>query len=144
MAVTDECWTMHMAKDRRDWSRALFYVGLALLVCHELDAVARLEWRMLPILNLLSDDAGYAAFVTLHAPVLAAVFWLAGHRSDTIRYRSQMAIDLFLVVHAGLHYWLSDHESYEFRGLLSNTLIYGGSAVGLTHFVLSQRKSSNN
>lgn len=136
-------WKTPMRKDHSDWSHALFYVGLALLVCHELDAVARHEWRLLPILNELSDDTGYAAFVALHVPILAALFWLAGHRSDTIRYRSQVTIDLFLLVHAGLHFLLSSQAHYEFSGVVSNTLIYSGSAVGLAHLVLSLRKPSD-
>ncbi len=131
-----------MTKNRSHWSDAVFAVGLALLVCHELDAVARHEWRLLPFLDQLSDDVGRAVFVLLHIPLLVALFWLTGHRTDTIRHRSRVAVDLFLVVHGGLHGLFSAHESYEFTGLVSNLLIYGGSAVGLAHIALSLRNRS--
>jgi len=121
---------------RSGWIYALFCIGFALLVCHELDAVARHEWRLLPVLNLLPDQAGYFAFVILHVPVFAALFWLTGHTSSIIRTRSQMALDAFLIIHAGLHFALSGHALYEFDNQLSNALIFGGAAAGLAHLVL--------
>ena len=48
----------------------LFYLGFSLLACHELDAVARHEWRLLPVLNKLNDDSGLIVFVLLHIPCL--------------------------------------------------------------------------
>jgi len=115
------------------WLHGLFYLGLALLSCHELDAVARHEWRLLPGLNLLDDGAGQAAFVLLHVPVFALLFWLTGHRTDTVRRRSQLAVDAFLVLHAVAHFALSGHELYEFQGPVAAITIYGGALVGAVH-----------
>ena len=41
----------------------LFHLGLGTLFTHELDAVANHEWRVLPLLCRLPDDAGMVVFV---------------------------------------------------------------------------------
>ncbi len=114
----------------------LFYLGLALLTCHELDAVARHEWRLLPGLNGLDDELVVTAFVLLHIPIFVALFWLSGHRSDTVRLRSQLAIDAFLLIHALMHFAMADHALYEFSPPVETITIYGGALVGLTHAIL--------
>jgi hypothetical protein len=122
-----------------DWRHILFYVGLSLLICHELDAVARTEWRLLPGLSLLDDQAGYFWFVALHLPLFVLIFWATGHRRPVLRRRSQLAVDLFLVGHATAHFLLSGHEHYLFEGVLEWSSVYGGAAVGALHAVLLLR-----
>jgi hypothetical protein len=115
----------------------VFFIGFALLVCHELDAVAQAEWRLLPILEHLPDDQAFRAFVALHVPLFAILFWLTGHRSTLIRLRSQLAVDAFMVIHVGLHALFVDHEHYAFHSVLSESLIYGAGLFGLLHLTLS-------
>lgn len=117
----------------------MFFSGLALLLCHELDAVAQTEWRLLPILSLFDDEMGYTLFVALHAPLLAVLLWLTGNSEARIRLRSQQAVDAFLIIHVGLHLWYTDHALYTFHSLLSETFIFGGGAVGLAHLALTLR-----
>ena len=131
-----------MKRGRSDWIDILFYVGLALLVCHELDAVARHEWRLLPLLNMLSDEIAQIAFIIAHVPLFAAIFWLVGHHSFIIKRRSRVAADGFLVVHAVLHVLLSDNELYEFEAPLEGLLIYGGAVVGLAHLLVLRRSQT--
>lgn len=127
------------------WIDFLFFVGLALLVCHELDAVAQSEWRLLWVLGNLPEQTARTAFVALHVPLFAVLFWLTGSSARRIRLVSQAAVDAFLVIHAGLHWRLNDHEFYTFHSALSELLIFGGGAVGLAHLVvlLSRRSLSN-
>lgn len=47
----------------------VIYLGLALLFTHELDSMPNHEWRILPILNSLSDAMGEWFFVVAHVPI---------------------------------------------------------------------------
>jgi hypothetical protein len=67
----------------------LFFTGLAFLLCHELDAVAQAEWRLLPILSGMNDGDAYAVFVALHIPLFALVLWWTGSTALRTRRRSQ-------------------------------------------------------
>ncbi|MCW9035433.1 MAG: hypothetical protein OQJ97_14535 [Rhodospirillales bacterium] len=127
----------------KNYSELVFFTGFALLICHELDAVAQSEWRLLPFLNQLADDLAYVVFVALHIPLFAILIWLVGHQSIHIRLRSQIGVDIFLIVHACLHWILSNHELYTFHSLLSEFLIFGGGAVGLFHMVILKRTRQN-
>ena len=118
------------------WIDFVFFLGLALLVCHELDAVARSEWRLLWVLGNLPEQTASGAFIALHVPLFAMLFWLTGNTAWQIRRVSQVAVDGFLLIHAGLHWRLIDHEFYAFHSSLSKWLIFGGAAVGLAHLVL--------
>lgn len=131
-----------MTNNLHGWPDAVFAVGLALLIGHELDAVAHHEWRLLPMLDLLSDDLGRVVFVLCHVPLLAVLFWLTGHRSERLRHRSRLGVDFFLILHGGLHVLYSGHESYAFDAPVSILLIFGGSAIGLVHVVLMMRRRS--
>ena len=125
-----------MAIHYRHLSEAVFFLGFAVLACHELDAVAQSEWRLLPILGALPDNVSYNAFIVGHIPIFAVLVWLVGHQSPTVRWRSRLGLDLFLVFHAGLHWLMSDHALYAFETPLSIGLIYGGGAIGLLHMAV--------
>ncbi len=114
----------------------LFYTALALLFTHELDAVQRREWRLLFGLRRLDDQRGFELFTLLHVPLFAVLLWLAAHSSPAVRLAFQVGMDLFLIIHAGLHKQLDQRALYEFNNPLSAVLIYGAGAVGLTHLVL--------
>lgn len=118
---------------RRGFRDLVFFAGFAVLACHELDAVAQSEWKLLPVLNTLPDETAYSVFVIAHIPIFAALMWLAGHSSVIVRRRAQLGIDAFLVVHAGMHALMSGHSLYLFHSPLSSFLIYGGALVGLAH-----------
>jgi len=119
----------------------LFFTGLAFLLCHELDAVAQAEWRLLPFLSEMNDGDAYVVFVLLHVPLLALVLWWTGTTAPRARHRSQLLVDAFLVIHAGLHTALRSHEDYTFHTTLSDVCIYGAAALGLIHAALSIRSA---
>ncbi|MEM7434783.1 MAG: DUF6713 family protein [Myxococcota bacterium] len=120
----------------------LFFTGLALLLCHELDAVAQSEWRLLPYLSTLPDGEAYTLFVLLHIPLFALLLWWAGSLSAKVRKRTQLTIDAFMVFHAGLHFALRHQADYTFHSTLSEMCIFGAGAVGLLHAVLRIRQAS--
>jgi len=118
---------------------ALYYLGLAALFSHEMDAVMHSEWRQLYFLRTLSDPAAYTVFVALHLPAFAAILWLSHHRKEALRGWFRLVFSAFLAVHAVLHFRSSGSPDYEFEGILSNTLIYSAAAFGFAHVALSLR-----
>jgi hypothetical protein len=81
----------------------LFYLGLATLFTHELDAVANHEWRIMPVLRSLPEEIAITAFVMLHVPMFAVLLVLVFSASDRIRRFSRIGVGAFLLAHAGLH-----------------------------------------
>lgn len=108
-----------------------------MLACHELDAVAQAEWRLLPILKNVSDEVAYPAFVFIHIPMFALLLWWTGSTSPRVRIRAQLAVDIFMVLHVGLHMAFRGHEHYTFFSTPSLVWILGAGAVGLTHAMLA-------
>ncbi len=125
-----------LAKQHSGALHILFYLGLALLACHELDAVFRHEWRILPGLSLLSDSIGRTTFILGHIPIFVLLFWLTGHQSKRVRIRSQLSIDAFLIVHAAAHYLMRHHPLYEFEPPVETITVFGGGLIGLVHAML--------
>lgn len=120
--------------------RLLFCLVLALFIGHELDAVWRNEWRMLPGFWLLPEREAQIAFVLAHVPLLTGVFWLTSHPHDRLRFIGQLTIDLLLAVHAAVHYALSGHPLYEFQPPVEWVTVYGAGLAGLLHAVLLTQK----
>lgn len=121
------------SRDRLD---LLFWLAMAFLLCHELDAVAQHEWRLLPILSGLSDEAAYPWFVLLHAPFFALLFWASGSRAPTLRRRSQLVLDGLFLVHGILHFLLRGDELAPFDTVTSQISIYGAALAGSLHGAL--------
>ncbi len=114
-----------------DLNSVSFYVALALLATHEIDAVKRQEWRLLPILKKLDDEAGFWWFTALHIPIYALFFaWV-----DVGLFR--VTLSTFCIIHAGLHWLLRKAPHYQFSGGLSNGLIYGAAVCGAIYIVLN-------
>ena len=118
----------------------IFWTGFAFLLAHELDAVAQSEWRLLPLLNLLTDETAYKTFVALHVPIVVLLIWLFTHPSTIVRWRSRLALDAFLCAHALVHWLMSGDAEYTFHSPLSEAMIYGGGAVGLIHILMQVRR----
>ncbi len=114
----------------------MFYAVLALLITHELDAVQRHEWRLLPVLRGLPEVAGFQAFTLLHVPLFIFFFWLMGHLSPQVRQTFQIWLAAFAVVHVGLHWLFRHHPEYEFHNPLSRFLILGAGLAGIAYIGL--------
>ncbi len=116
-------------------SHPFFFLGFALLLVHEMDAVRLGEWRIFPLLRSLRDEAGYAAFAALHVPIyallLAGLFGGGGASSALI-----VGMDAFFVVHVALHVVFRNHPENRFGSAFSWSLIAGSGACGLVDLVI--------
>ena len=113
-----------------------FYLAFSGLLAHELDAVHKHEWRLLFLLRKMPDESARQAFVLIHIPVIAVLLWLISYPDEPVGYWTVVSLDLFMVVHAVLHWRLSNHPNYEFRTTHSRLLIYGPAALALIHLSL--------
>ena len=114
----------------------LFYLAFATLVAHELDAVHKHEWRLLFVLRTMPDDSARRAFVLIHIPLFATLFWLLAYPVESTQFWTMLSLDVFMMVHAGLHWRLSDHPRYEFHELYSRFIIHGTAALAAAHLFL--------
>ena len=113
----------HRASRADAW---LFPALFAILLAHELDAVAQHEWRLLYVLRSLPDPVAQDAFVLLHVPLVAFLAWAGWHANAAVRTATRLGVAAFTVVHAGLHWRLSGDPLYTFHDPASVLLIYGG------------------
>ncbi len=118
----------------------VYYLGVSLLFTHELDAVLHSEWKLLFVLRSLDGDVASSAFIVLHLPLFVLFFWLGHHVNDKVQQIFRLAVAAFLVIHALLHFSLSEEAAYEFHGALSNALIYSAAAAGLLYGFLAYRQ----
>ena len=116
-------------------SHPFFFLGFALLLVHEMDAVRLGEWRIFPLLRSLRDETGYAAFTALHVPIYALL--LAGLLGGGGASGALMVgMDAFFVVHAALHVVFRNHPVNRFGSAFSWALIAGAGACGMVDLVL--------
>ncbi len=113
----------------------IFVVAVALLFTHELDAIKRHEWRLMPIINRLSDETGYVVFVIAHIPLFGLLLWAINIPQTEVGTPFQIAISVFCVVHALLHYLYKNHPANEFNNPLSQFLIWGAGIAGVGHIL---------
>jgi hypothetical protein len=106
--------------------QTLFILTFAFIVGHELDAMTHHEWRLLPALNFLDEEAGRAAFVAIHVPLIVLLLWLNA-RGGWIFHA---AFGAFCAIHVGLHWWFEPNPFYTFKGPLSYALIWGAGLAG--------------
>ena len=121
-------------------SAAVYYLGLACLFTHELDAVTHAEWRLLAVLRNLPDEQASPWFVALHVPLFFAILWLSHAPRERIRRWTRGVVAGSLVVHAGLHFGNASTPLYEFHGALSRSLIVGAALCGLVHLLVQVRE----
>ena len=114
----------------------VFYLGVALFFSHELDAMPNHEWRILPLLNELTDSVGRDMFVIAHVLIFAVVIAYIASLNLKIRSIARDIASGFLIVHALLHVAFSGHPEYQFSSWLSSILIYGAAVCGLAYFLV--------
>ena len=108
----------------------LFLLNISFITMHELDAIYQKEWRVFFGWTPLSDEAGYQLFTALHVPLLLLILWNVQSTSF------QMGFDLFLIIHAGLHWGLRHHPKATFNNWFSRFWIFGGAILGSVHLGL--------
>lgn len=105
----------------------LFYLGLTFIIIHEMDAIRCKEWRIFPGLSLLQDQTGFKAFVIAHVPLFLFLFY--GLTKET-NEGLIIGLDLFFLIHLGLHILFLKHKKNEFKDWISWTIIAGAGLCG--------------
>ena len=118
----------------------VFYLGLAMLFTHELDAMPNHEWRILPLLGATPDDIGFQIFLLAHVPIFAVVIALVASLNARIRIRTRIVVSAFLLAHGLLHAAFGAHPLYEFSSLSSEILIYGSAILGFVYVAMEGRE----
>lgn len=105
----------------------------ASFLTHELDAVKRHEWRVLPLTSWMPDPVGEQVFIWAHGPIVAALLWgSAGDPAGSVR----IGLAAFAVVHVGLHWVFRRHPAYEFDNPGSRALIRLTGVLGALYLAL--------
>jgi hypothetical protein len=107
---------------------SFFYLGLAFLLLHEMDAMRCREWRIFPGLSLMNEKWGFPVFLFAHVPLF---FFLLAGLADPARSSSLMyGLNIFFMIHFGLHLLFLRHPNNEFTDWISWTLISGAGLCG--------------
>ncbi len=104
-----------------------FWLGLALLLTHEMDAVMNKEWRVFPATAMFDDAVGYRVFTAAHVPLYLVI--LLGIASVE-RAGWMRGLDIFFIAHVLLHVLFLRHPQYAFKSVLSWVLIAGCGIAG--------------
>jgi hypothetical protein len=110
----------------------IFLLGVSFLLTHEMDAVRRREWRLLPGLSRIADDTrAFQWFTVLHVPLYLVLLWAIMAGDETGPNGTAIVwLNGFFVVHAVAHVVLYRHPRNQFRGALSYVLIGGAGLCG--------------
>lgn len=114
----------------------VFFLALSLLLTHEMDAIRCREWRIFPFTARLNDRAGYLAFTAAHVPLYVLLLWALGPADAAVRAGFIIGLDLFCIVHLGLHLAFRRHPAHAFRDRLSWALIAGAGLCGALDLAL--------
>lgn len=113
----------------------LFYWAMvAAFFTHELDAVKRHEWRILPLLRAAPEAIGEQSFIWLHVPLFFVIVWMSREGSDGL---FALCLSCFAIVHVGLHWLFRNHQANEFNTLSSWSLIGLTGLLGALHLAAS-------
>jgi hypothetical protein len=119
---------------------AVYYLGLACLFTHELDAVTHSEWRLLFFLRSWPETTASESFVALHVPFFFTILWLSHFPRKAVRKATRILVAAFLVVHAVLHLSLASNPLHEFDGTLSRSLIVSAAVCGVAYLLGELRR----
>ncbi|WP_296417529.1 DUF6713 family protein [Pseudooctadecabacter sp.] len=105
----------------------LYYATIGAFFTHELDAVKRHEWRVMPVLRALPERLGEQIFIWAHVPLFALLLW-GGDGNPQSATRVGLAV--FAIIHVGLHVFFRRHPAYEFNTVSSWALIVLTGTLG--------------
>ena len=112
----------------------LYFCMLAFFITHELDAIKRHEWRVLPITSFLPDKTGEQVFIWAHVPLFFGLFFFGAFDPQSTVAK---ALSMFAIVHIGLHVIFRNHKDYEFNNFSSWTLIIACGLFGAAHLAVA-------
>ncbi|MDU1906151.1 MAG: DUF6713 family protein [Dysgonomonas sp.] len=112
----------------------LFYLGIALIIVHEMDAVCCHEWRIFPGLSSLKDNVACRIFILAHIPLFSLFFWYIYYSPDL--YYFILGFNIFLVVHWLLHILFLKHKNNEFKDWVSWSIISAAGLCGVLSLII--------
>ena len=121
---------------------ALYYLGIALLFTHEMDAVMHAEWRLLYVLRDMDEASAYPVFLLLHVPVFFLFFWFSHHSNIRVKKIFRSVAAGFLVLHALIHTINIGVPEHQFEGVISYALIYLAALCGAAYLYTAVRERS--
>ncbi len=110
------------------------WITITLLLSHELDAVARREWRLLPLLSHLPENTARQLFIWAHVPLILLLLWIAQSGADTMAAK---LFSGFAILHVALHRLYRNHPANDFDNPTSRLLIWLPALTGASHLALS-------
>jgi len=120
----------------------LYYLGIALLCTHEMDAVMHAEWRLLYVLRDMNEEIAYPVFLVVHIPAFFLFFWLGHHPNRRWQAVFRSLATGFLILHALIHTYNADSPANQFAGVLSYSLIYLAAFAGAGYLYLEYRRGT--
>jgi hypothetical protein len=106
---------------------AIYWAMIAALFTHELDAVKRHEWRVLPLTSFLPERVGEQVFIWAHIPLFWLILWLDERTAMSV---VRLGLSAFAIIHVWLHWILRRHPAYEFNNPSSWALIVLTGVLG--------------
>ena len=110
----------------------LYWAMISALLTHELDAVKRHEWRVLPLTSFLPEKTGEQVFIWMHIPLFLVLLWFSRAGAHTT---FALSFSAFAVFHVFLHWVFRKHPAYEFNNLSSWAIIVLTGLLGAAHIV---------
>ena len=111
----------------------VYYLMVGAFFTHELDAIKRREWRILPLTSFLPDRIGEQTFIWFHVPLFAVLlFGGDGQAVNNVR----IGLATFAIIHVGLHWLYRNHPANEFNTTSSWALIVGTGLLGTAYLSL--------
>lgn len=108
----------------------LFIVNISLLLVHEMDAVKNREWRMFIVLKDMEDEKAGRIFLLAHVPLYATALFLLMSPAKLILF---YILDVFLILHAVVHFGFRHHKHNSFTSTISKAIIYMMAAISAVH-----------
>lgn len=112
-----------------------FFVGLAFILTHEMDAIKRQEWTIFPLLSKLNPKKGYFVFTAIHVPLYLLLFW-GLYGKNGINPSVVTGLDIFFIVHVFLHVLFLRHPKNQFTSAFSWIIILGAGVAGLIDMLI--------
>lgn len=109
-----------------------YFLMLAFFLTHELDAVKRHEWRVLPLTSFLPEKTAEQVFIWAHVPLFLLLFLFGGFDPYST---TAFWISVFSIVHILLHIGFRKHPDYEFNNLSSWAIIIATGLFGALHLL---------
>ncbi len=110
-------------------SHFYFFIALAFIFVHEMDAIRQHEWRMFPLTSWLKEKTSFLIFMGLHVPLYVLLLWNL-YTPNGLNKGLIQGLDIFFIIHVVLHLLFLKHPKNEFNSIFSWIIILGAGVAG--------------